>query len=82
MRGVFDDREIERAETGREREVTLGSATLLLIFFGLVLLCGLCFGLGYTAGHRGTQDVVAALPPVSLVGKSASKPGASRSAHR
>jgi cell division septation protein DedD len=65
MRGVFDDREIERAETGREREVTLGSATLLLIFFGLVLLCGLCFGLGYTAGHRGTQDVVAALPPVT-----------------
>jgi DedD protein len=60
MRGVFDDRELQQAETGHEREVTLGSVTLLLIFFGLVLLCGLCFGLGYATGHRGTQEAVAA----------------------
>jgi DedD protein len=65
MRGVFDDTEFQQAETGREKEVTLGSVTLLLIFFGLVLLCGLCFGLGYATGHRGTQGPVATLSTAS-----------------
>jgi cell division septation protein DedD len=63
MRGVFDDREVQQAETRPDSELTLGSTTLLLIFFGLLVLCGLCFGLGYAMGHRGTQDALAALPP-------------------
>jgi cell division septation protein DedD len=63
MRGVFDDREFQQAETRPETELTLGSTTLLLIFFGLVLLCGLCFGLGYVTGHSGTQETAAALAP-------------------
>jgi DedD protein len=63
MRGVFDDREVELAETRPDTELTLGSTTLLLIFFGLVLLCGLCFGLGYAMGHRGTQDTATGLAP-------------------
>jgi DedD protein len=62
MRGVFDDREFERAEAQSETELTLGSTTLLLIAFGLASLCGLCFGLGYAAGHRGAQPSVASLP--------------------
>jgi cell division septation protein DedD len=62
MRGVFDDREVQQAEPRHDTELTLGSTTLLLIFFGLVLLCGLCFGLGYATGHRGTQETAAALP--------------------
>jgi DedD protein len=65
MRGVFDDREFQRAETRRETELTLGPTTLLLIFFGLVLLCGLCFGLGYATGHRGTHETFAALAPAN-----------------
>jgi cell division septation protein DedD len=65
MRGVFDDREVQQAETRPETELTLGSTTLLLIFFGLVLLCGLCFGLGYATGHRGTQETLGALPPAN-----------------
>jgi|SRR5580658_2107330 DedD protein len=63
MRGVFDDREVQQAETRPDTELTLGSTTLLLIFFGLVLLCGLCFGLGYATGHSGTQETLTALPP-------------------
>jgi DedD protein len=48
-----DDDEDDYA-TPREddREVTLSSTTLLLIFFGLVLVCALFFGLGYTLGRR------------------------------
>jgi len=46
MRGAFDEREMEPARPRRDTELTLSSMTLLGIFFGLVLLCGLCFGLG------------------------------------
>jgi DedD protein len=62
MRGVFDEREFQRAETGHETELTLGSTTLLLIIFGLVLVCGLCFGMGYATGHRATPDSAEMLP--------------------
>jgi len=62
MRGVFDDREVQQAEARQETELTLGSAALLLIVVGLVLLCGFCFGLGYATGHRGAQPPVASLP--------------------
>jgi cell division septation protein DedD len=55
MRGVFDDRELQEAAPRRDTELTLNSFTLLFIFFALVLLCGLCFGLGYSLGHRESQ---------------------------
>lgn len=65
MRGVFDDKEFQPAEPPHDTELTLGSTTLLLIFFGLVLLCGLCFGLGYATGRRGTTETAAQLPAAS-----------------
>ena len=34
------------------REMTLGTGSILAIFFGLTLLCGLFFGFGYNVGHR------------------------------
>jgi DedD protein len=60
MRGVFDGREVEPARPRRDAELTLSSGTLLGIFFALVLICGLCFGLGYTVGRHGSQDSSAA----------------------
>jgi cell division septation protein DedD len=65
MRGVFDDREIQKVEARHDTELTLGSTTLLLLFFGLVLLCGACFGLGYATGHRGAPDAGTLVPPAS-----------------
>jgi DedD protein len=66
MRQVFDDREMEEAERGRDTEFTLGPTSLLTLFFGLVLLCGLCFGLGYAVGHHGeTGPPMAALQPTA-----------------
>ena len=80
MRGVFDEEDLEPVRPRRDTELTLGSGTLLAIFFGLVLLCGLCFGLGYALGHRGTQSASAAEPganaPQPLAGGSAAKPSA------
>jgi cell division septation protein DedD len=62
MRGVFNERELQPAEIRHDTELTLSSTTLLLIFFGLVLLCGLCFGLGYATGHHGTPDAAVVQP--------------------
>jgi len=59
---VFDDPEREPVQNRRDTELTLGSGTLLAIFFGLVLLCGLCFGLGYSVGRHGSHEPSAASP--------------------
>jgi DedD protein len=92
MRGVFDEREAEQSrrrrgrekrdredghEGKRDREVTLGSFTLLAIFIGLVMLCGLSFGLGYVVGRRepAASSTVLEPTPIAAQGDSArSKP--------
>jgi cell division septation protein DedD len=52
-----DDDELDR----NDRELTLSTGTILGIFFGLVLLCGLFFGFGYKMGsHKATPPVTAA----------------------
>jgi DedD protein len=60
MRGVFDEQEVDRPRSTRDTELTLGAGTLLAIFVGLVLLCGLCFGVGYSMGHHGAAPTAAA----------------------
>jgi DedD protein len=52
MRSLLDD--IEEEET-TAREITLSTASLLGVFFGLVLICGVFFGFGYSLG-RGTEQ--------------------------
>jgi DedD protein len=63
MRGVFDDERLERGRSQRDTELTLGSGTLFAMFLGLVLLCGLCFGVGYALGHRSLGTTAAAAQP-------------------
>jgi cell division septation protein DedD len=43
-----------------EREISLGTTTVLGIFFALALVCALFFGLGYSMGRRSTTPAVAA----------------------
>ena len=52
MRSLLDTEE-EEETTGTE--ITLSTASLLGIFFGLVLICGVFFGFGYSMG-RGTEQ--------------------------
>lgn len=60
MRGIFDndepeDFELDEPEERRhDTEVTLTTGAQLGIVFCLLLLCGLCFGLGYWVGHGRT----------------------------
>jgi len=63
MRGAFDDEDAEPEKPRRDTELTLGNGTLLAGFFGLLLLCGLCFGLGYSLGHRNAAPTAASTPP-------------------
>lgn len=62
MRTLFDTDEEEEVE-GKASEITLSTASLLGIFFGLVLICGVFFGFGYSMG-RGT-GAQASLPASS-----------------
>jgi len=62
MRGVFNDEELEPARQSRETEITLGTGALLAIGGGLVLLCGLCFSLGYGIGQRGSTKAPVKTP--------------------
>ena len=58
MRGEFDEPEFEAAPRRPDTEFTLGSMSLVLLFVGLVVLCGLCFALGYSVGHHASVDPV------------------------
>ena len=43
-----------------EREISLGTTTILGIFFALALVCAVFFGLGYSMGRRSTPPAVVA----------------------
>ncbi len=57
MRSLLD---IEEEEETTAREITLSTASLLGIFFGLVLICGVFFGFGYSMGRGTGQGAQAA----------------------
>jgi DedD protein len=60
MRTAFEEEEdLAPLQAQPDRELTLSSTTLLAIFFGLVLICGLFFGLGYTLGRRAPSESAA-----------------------
>lgn len=40
------------ADQGQDTEITLGVGKILVMFFGLVVLCGIFFGAGYTIGKN------------------------------
>ena len=71
MRGAFDEDDFEPALKRRDRkpqetaqrdtELTLGPLVLTGLVLGLILLCGICFGLGYRMGHRGASTTQAAI---------------------
>jgi DedD protein len=63
-------------EPHRDREISLGAATILGIFFVLALICAVFFGFGYTLGRRSNQSQTAPIPtePAATLSSNTSKP--------
>ncbi|WP_353066326.1 SPOR domain-containing protein [Tunturibacter psychrotolerans] len=70
-----DDLQDLRDSRGQDREISLGTTTILGIFFALALLCAVFFGFGYSLGKRSTPPVVSAAElPAASSESSAPKP--------
>lgn len=63
-------------EEGHEPEITLSTASLLGLFVGLVLICGVFFGFGYSMGRR--ANLSAAANPAKANPADTSVPAADR----
>src|SRR5450432_2495793 len=66
--------------TSQDTEITLGTGKLLVLFFGLVGLCALFFGFGYSLGKKSEAGPVASGPGVSTPANTGSRPTAVKGA--
>ncbi len=66
MNSIFETEDREERLERQDSEVTLSTGTLLAIFFGLVVVCGVFFGFGYSMG-RHSADAKAAAAQVAAV---------------
>ncbi|HEV2118162.1 MAG TPA: SPOR domain-containing protein [Terriglobales bacterium] len=62
----------------QDTEITLGTGRMLVLFFGLVGICALFFGLGYSLGKSSGRTVLSAGEPqaATTTAKPAAKPNA------
>src|SRR6266849_9341779 len=51
--------------TNEDTEITLGTGKMLGLFFGLVILCAVFFGMGYTMGRSAVKSATELLPSPS-----------------
>src|ERR1700739_1304411 len=61
MRTYEDDEDQRHSDT----EITLGTRSILGIFFGLALICGVFFGFGYSLGRGNSSKAVAPVQTAS-----------------
>ena len=54
------EQETMAATEGNDTEITLGVGKLLALFFGLVILCGISLGVGYSLGRSSARQAAAA----------------------
>jgi DedD protein len=69
-------------EPQRDREISLGAATILGIFFVLAIICAVFFGFGYSLGHRSVQPqpTSSTAEPATTLSSNISKPSPSSAA--
>lgn len=74
MNSLFE--EDDREEPKSDADLTLGIGSLLSIFFGVVLICGIFFGFGYSMGRRNARSTStpAAAPPTQSAAATPSLP--------
>jgi cell division septation protein DedD len=66
--------------SSQDTEITLGTAKLLGLFFGLVGICAVFFALGYTLGRKSDSGLAAASTLAPLRAANGVKPGGSGAA--
>src|SRR5438477_2525899 len=69
--------------TSQDTEITLGTGKLLVLFFGLVGVCALFFGLGYSLGRKSEPTITtasAANAPLTVPGTSKGSSGSGATA--
>src|SRR3954466_5728788 len=51
-----------RMEEANDTEITLGTGKMLALFFGLVILCAVFFGMGFSMGKNSVKSTPELLP--------------------
>jgi DedD protein len=59
--------------SSEDTEITLGTGKLLVLFFGLVGVCALFFGLGYSLGRKSEVSLATNVPATPQVSSNSSK---------
>jgi len=57
------------AEQETDTEITLGTGKMLALFFGLVILCAVFFGMGFTMGKNSVRTAPELLPSPSTTAR-------------
>jgi cell division septation protein DedD len=57
-----NDDEVEMAATSQDTEITLGTGKMLALFFGLVAVCAVFFGMGFSLGRSSVSVASPELP--------------------
>ncbi len=73
---VSEYRRSSYVESSKDRELTLGTPTILGLFFALVLVCACFFGLGYAMGHRTAPATPQVFDNATAPATDAAKPAA------
>jgi DedD protein len=63
--------------SSQDTEITLGTAKLLGIFFGLVVICAVFFALGYTLGRKSESGLSSGTTLAASPGSKGAKPASS-----
>jgi DedD protein len=62
--------------TSQDTEITLGTGKMLALFFGLVALCAVFFGMGFSLGRSSVRIASPDLPAATTVSTSGARPSA------
>jgi DedD protein len=62
--------------TSQDTEITLGTGKMLALFFGLVALCAVFFGMGFSLGRTSVRIASPDLPAATTVTTSSARPSA------
>jgi DedD protein len=70
----YDDNTLHDRDPAGDREISVGTSSIVGIFFVLALICAAFFGIGYTLGRRQAQPATFSAPVAVTTASSVSKP--------